>query len=75
MSPLTILLIGISIVLVLLVFFIPVIMSVLDPHNIPDNLANYYRSKKIKVTLIVGVIALIIVGAIWLYAFKFGLLG
>ena len=61
MNPLTILLIGISIVLVLLVFFIQVIMSVLDTHNIPDNLANYYRSKKIKVTLIVGVIALIIV--------------
>ena len=74
MSPLTILLIGISIVLVLLVFFIPVIMSVLDPHNIPDNLANYYRSKKIKVTLIFSVIVLVVVAVIWLCSYKFGLL-
>ena len=74
MNPVTILLIGISILLGVLVIFIPVIMSVLDPHNIPDNLVNYYRSKKIKVTLIVGVIALVVVGAIWLYAYKFGLL-
>lgn len=74
MNPVTILLIGISILLGVFVVFIPVIMSVLDPHNIPDNLANYYSSKKLKVTLIVGAIALVIVGAIWLYAYKFGLL-
>lgn len=75
MNPLTVLLIGITVVLALLVFFIPMIMSVLDPHNIPANLANYYRSKKLKVTLVVGVIVLIIVSVIWLYAFKFGLVG
>lgn len=74
MNPVTILLICISIILVIFVVFIPVIMSVLDPHNIPDNLTNYYKSKKLKVTLIVGDIALVVVGAIWLYAYKFGLL-
>lgn len=42
MNSLIILLIGISILLVVFVIFIPVIMSVLDPHNIPDNLTNYY---------------------------------
>ena len=74
MNPVTILLISISVVLAIFVIFIPFIMSVLDPRNIPTNLANYYRSKKIKVTLIIGVIVLIIVAAIWLFSYKFGLL-
>ena len=74
MNPVTILFISISIVLVTFVILIPFIMSVLDPHNIPARLVNYYRSKKIKVTLIFGVIVLIIVAAIWLCAYKFGLL-
>lgn len=74
MNPVTILLISISIVLATFVILIPFIMSVLDPHNIPTNLANYYRSKKIKVTLIFSVIVLVVVAAIWLCAYKFGLL-
>ena len=74
MNPVTILLISISVVLAIFVILIPFIMSVLDPRNIPTSLVNYYRSKKIKVTLIIGVIALIIVAAIWLFSYKFGLL-
>ena len=74
MNPVTILFISISIVLVTFVILIPFIMSVLDPHNIPDNLANYYRSKKIKVTLIFSVIVLVVVAVIWLCSYKFGLL-
>ena len=74
MNPLTFLLIGISIVLVTFVILIPFIMSVLDPHNIPASLVNYYRSKKIKVTLIFSVIVLVVIAVIWLCAYKFGLL-
>ena len=74
MNPVTILLISISVVLAIFVILIPFVMSVLDPRNIPTNLVNYYRSKKIKVTLIIGVIVLIIVAAIWLFSYKFGLL-
>lgn len=74
MNPVTILLISISIVLVTFVILNPFIMSVLDPHNIPASLVNYYKSKKIKVSLIFSVIVLIIVVVIWLCAYKFGLL-
>ena len=74
MNPLTLLLIIISALLFVIVLFIPFIMSILDPKNIPDNLANYYSSKKMTTTIVVGVIMLVVVGAIWLYAFKFGLL-
>ena len=49
-------------------------MSVLDPHNIPASLANYYKSKKIKVTLIFSVIVLVIIAVIWICAYEFGLL-
>ena len=74
MNPVTILLISISIVLVTFVILIPFIMSVLDPHNIPASLANYYKSKKIKVTLIFSVIVLVIIAVIWICAYEFGLL-
>lgn len=74
MNPMTVLLIIISVIFVGVTALIPLIMSILDPKNIPINLRNYYSSKKTKTTIIFGICALVVVGGIWLFSFCFGLI-
>ena len=74
MNPVTILLISISVILLAVVAFIPFIMTILSPHNLPDHLSNYYSSNIFKTTFLGGLIMFVIILAIWLFAYCFGLL-
>ena len=73
MEPSVVLLIFFSIILVVIAFMIPIIMSVLDPRNIPNNLRGYYSKKKRIATIIAFVIVGIIMLIAWTYVFVFAL--
>ena len=73
MQPIIILSIIFSVVLLLIAVGIPFIMSLLDPHNIPTNLVNYYKKKKVWATIIACIIAVVLIASIWGYVLGFAI--